>query len=98
MPNQDLDALYPNGLHALSVGSQELPLTTKVQIERSHNPLVAGSSPARLTLEAIFQDHRRRVDVYSSFMVRSKRSATSVCTPPRDMQRSCVIDTLECPS
>src|ERR1700730_11673843 len=44
------------------------------------NPLVAGSSPARPTSEAIFQDHRRRVIVYSSLMrtVRSSSSATCV--------------------
>jgi hypothetical protein len=39
---------------------------------------VAGSNPAGGTSEAVFQDRRRRVDVYSSFMVRSNRSATCV--------------------
>ena len=37
----------------------------------TYSPLVAGSSPARPTSEAIFQDRRRRVIVYSSFSDRA---------------------------
>jgi hypothetical protein len=38
----------------------------------------------------------RRV-VYASFIASSSTSATWVCTLPRAMYTSCVMDTLECP-
>ena len=54
------------------------PRTPTNTCRRTHNPLVAGSSPARPTSEPIFQDQTLELIAYSSFMrmTRSNRSAT----------------------